>query len=651
MKKTIGILAHVDAGKTTFAEQILYHTKSIKVRGRVDHRDSFLDSHDIEKQRGITVFSDQAVFNYNSSTYYLVDTPGHADFCSEMERTIKVMDYAVLLVSAVEGVQSQTEIIWQLLKKHKIPVFFFINKIDRVGADIKKVFDEIRLSMTDDICFIDDLYDNNKVNDNIMEFVAEHDEKSMELYINEEYEKDLWIDSIKKLIRQRRFFPCLCGSALQDQGIDDFIDKFDMLTYTEYDSTSEFSGIVYKIKHDEHENRLCFIKALSGTLNIKDQIRTGIAETHVYQKISDLRIYNGSKFKNVGTVSAGDIFAVQGLHDVLTGEGIGSLDKETEYMLTPALRSKVIFDGSLNPMDVLKCFKILDDEDPALNVKWDQNFKEIQVSIMGVIQLEVLKEIVSERFGIDVEFGPCEILYKETITGTATGYGHFEPLRHYAEVHLKLEPGQRNSGITFHNECSTDDLNVGTQNLIHTHIFEREHHGILTGSPVTDLKITLLTGRSSNKHTSGGDFREATFRALRQGLESTDNILLEPYYKFKIEADVDYSGRIISDIQKMNGTFDAPKMVKNKCIITGRGPVSTFIDYSVELTSFTKGKGKINYMFDGYDRCHNEREIIDKFGYSKDADIEYTSSSVFCAKGESFIVKGCDAEDYMHCLK
>lgn len=651
MHKAIGILAHVDAGKTTFAEQILYHTKSIKIRGRVDHKNSFLDNHKIEKERGITVFSEQGTFNYKDSTYYLIDTPGHMDFSSEMERAIQVMDYAVIIISGVEGIQGHTETVWNLLRKHNIPVLFFINKIDRVGANAENVIEDIKLNFTKKVCFIDKPLNSDELSPEIIEFIAEQDEYLLEKYLEDNYEKDLWLKSIKKLIKKSELFPCFIGSALQDIGIEDFLENLHVLTYTEYNEEEKFSGRVYKIRHDEQNNRLTYIKALSGSLKVKEEIALPNIENDFCEKVNEIRIYNGDKYINVDKAEAGQIFAVTGLSSANVGDGIGTLKDKATYNMVPTLKSKVIFDESLNVKDVLRYFKILESEDPSLNIIWDEKFQEIQVYIMGVIQLEVLKNLMEERFNISIDFGPCEILYKETILDTVIGYGHFEPLKHYCEVHLKLEASERNSGITFESACHTDDLTVGNQNLVRTHIFEKDHHGILAGSPITDIKITLLTGRAHNKHTSGGDFREATFRALRQGLEKAKNVLLEPYYSFKMEVPLDYMGRVLSDIQKLKGDFNPPETIHNKAIIKGRGPVATFMNYSVEFISFTKGKGKFNFVFDGYDICHNEKEVIEKISYDKNADIEYTSTSIFCSKGQAFLVKYNEAEEYMHCLK
>ena len=646
MKKTIGILAHVDAGKTTFAEQILYHTNVIRNIGRVDHKNSFLDSHNIERQRGRTVFSDQAKFEIGKSTYYLIDTPGHIDFSCEMERAISIMDYAIIIVSAVEGVQAHTETVWNLLRKYNVPTMFFINKIDRTGADINKVINEIKINLTKKLCYIDDI---NDIKEDIIESIAEENEKLLEKYFNGEYDEKLWKEELKKLIKESRVFPCFSGTALQDEGIVEFLQALEEVTFTEYNKNNEFSGIVYKIRHDNNGTKITFIKALSGILKVRDELNVIREDEDLKEKISSIRVYNGSKFTTVDKVEAGDIFAIVGPTMLNIGDGLGTLNTKTTLNMTPTLMSKVIFDKSYNIKEVLKYFKILEAEDPSLNVIWNEAHKEIQVHIMGKIQLEVLREVVSDRFNLEVDFGPCEIMYKETIKNKVFGYGHFEPLKHYSEVHLKIEPQLRGTGIIFENKCHADNLTTGHQNLIKTHIFERKHNGLLTGSEITDLKITLLTGRAHNKHTEGGDFREATFRAIRQGLEKAENILLEPFYKFKIDVELDYLGRVLSDIQKLNGTFETPETNINKVKIVGRGPVSTFMDYSLELVAFTKGKGNINLIFDGYDVCHNTEEVINKREYNKNADIEYSSSSIFCSKGQGFVVPWNEVEKYMHC--
>ncbi|MBC5629414.1 TetM/TetW/TetO/TetS family tetracycline resistance ribosomal protection protein [Clostridium sp. NSJ-6] len=646
MKKTIGILAHVDAGKTTFSEQVLYHTKSIRNRGRVDHKNSFLDSHNIEKERGITIFSDGAVFEFKDNTYYLVDTPGHIDFSTEMERSIGVMDYAIVLISAVEGVQGHTETVWQLLRKYNVPTFIFINKLDRVNADKDKVINEIKRVLSKDIFYIEENIKEEELSQELIEFISEYDETLLERYFEGDYDKQSWINTFKTLVKENKVFPCFGGSALQDEGIIELLNNLDYITFTEYDEKSKFAAIVYKIRHEANGNRVTFIKALEGTLKVRHEItyRGDISE-----KISSIRIYNGNKFKTVDEVKAGDIFAVTGLSRANAGEGLGELNKNIKYNMIPTLMSKVIFDPIYNIKDVLGYFKLLDAEDPALNVVWNESLQEIHVHIMGKIQLEILKEVVKDRFNLDIDFGPCKILYKETIRNSVKGYGHFEPLKHYAEVHLKLEALERNSGIEFKNKCHADNLTTGHMNLIRTHIFEREHHGVLTGSSLTDVRVTLLTGRAHNKHTEGGDFREATFRALRQGLEKADNVLLEPYYKFKIDVQLDYMGRVLSDIQKLSGTFNPPEINEDRVTVIGRGPVKTFMDYSSEVIAFSKGKGSINLIFDGYDECHNTEEVIEEIGYRRDADIEYSSSSIFCSKGQGYVVPWDKAEEEMHC--
>ena len=646
MKKTIGILAHVDAGKTTFSEQILYHTNAIRNRGRVDHKNSFLDSHDIEKERGITVFSDQASFELGKSTYYLIDTPGHIDFSCEMERAIGIMDYAIIVVSAVEGVQAHTETVWKLLEKYNVPTFLFIYKLDRTGANLEKVISEIKINLTKDACYIDNITD---IKDDVVEFIAERNDDLLEKYLNGEYNNKLWIDELSKLIKERRIFPCFAGAALQDIGISEFLNSLEELTFTNYNESEEFSGVVYKVRYDDKGTRITFIKSLGGILKVRDEINVKVKNDVLKEKVSSIRIYNGNKFTTVDKVIAGDVFAVTGLTSLNIGDGVGSLKEKIKFNMIPTLMSSVIFDKSCNVKEVLGNFRVLGAEDPALNVIWNETLQEIQLHIMGKIQLEVLKEVVLKRFNLNIDFGPCEIIYKETINNKVKGYGHFEPLKHYAEVHLKLESLPRGSGIVFENKCHADHLTTGHQNLIKTHLFERKHNGILTGSEITDIKVTLLTGRAHNKHTEGGDFREATFRALRQGLEKAENVLLEPFYKFNIEVELDYMGRVLSDIQKLYGSFNPPETDLNKVRIVGRGPVSTFMDYSTELIAFTKGKGRINLMFDGYDVCHNTEDILIKRNYNKNADIEYSSNSVFCSKGQGFIVPWNEVEEYMHC--
>lgn len=645
MYKTIGILAHVDAGKTTFSEQLLYHTNSIRARGRVDHQDAFLDSHDIERNRGITVFADQAILTYGESIYTLIDTPGHVDFSPEMERAIQVMDYAVVVVSAVEGVEGHTETVWQLLRKHQVPTFFFINKTDREGADIERVLNDIRINLSENVYDFTNDFKDGVMDENLIEFIAERDETLLERYFEGEYDEALWLDVVKRMIQKNELFVCMTGSALQDIGVIEFLATFDRLTETNYQDDEPFTAKVYRIRHDENGNRVTFLKSLSGLLQVRDEI-TYHEQT---EKITEIRLYNGSKYMAVDQVSAGTVFAVTGLTGLKVGDSIG-IEDITTFELVPTLTSTVLFDRSIHAKEVLQFFNRLDAEDPSLRVIWDEHFGEIHVHVMGTIQLEVLKQVVQERFGIDISFGTPKILYKETVNTSVIGYGHFEPLRHYAEVHVKIEPGERNRGIIFENDCHANDLAVGHQNLIRHHIFEREHHGLLTGSAITDVKITLLTGRAHHEHTSGGDFREATYRALRQGLEQAENVLLEPYYTFKIKVELDLMGRILSDIQQASGTFEPPETVGYQTVITGTVPVATFMDYSTTFASITGGKGALSLKFSGYDCCHNTEEVIEMIGYDKNADPEYTSTSIFCAKGKGYSVPWEEAKDAMHCL-
>ena len=648
MKKTFGIFAHVDAGKTTFSEQILYYTKSIRKKGRVDYKEAFLDSQKVEKERGITVFSDVGTFSYDGDTYYLIDTPGHIDFSPEMERTLSILDYAILVVSAVEGIQGHTETLWNLLKNRKIPTFIFINKIDRVGADVNKVYQQLKRRFSEDICL---LSNNSLMNlsDEEIEFIAGKDEELLNLYFEDNYNNQLWINKLKFLVKERQIFVASSGSALLDQGVREFLDIFNKLTMTNYELADIFTGKVFKIRYDEKGTRITYIKALSGLLKVKDELVYNHNGEEIREKVNEIRAYNGVKYEIKDVASAGDVFAVTGISNMKAGMGIG-IEDSTEEMI-PTLTAKVLYDSTVNIKEVLKYLKILESEEKTLNVQYDEILKEMHINVMGKIQLEVLKEIIQERFNLNVEFDKPEILYKETIGNEVNGYGHFEPLRHYAEVHLKLLPGERGEGIVFENRCHNDYLTPGQQNLIKTHIFEKKHRGILTGSEIDDIKVILITGRAHIKHTEGGDFREATKRALRQGLDSAENILLEPYYNFKIEVDNQLLGRVLSDVQKMNGTFNEQQSVGDRVIITGRGPMATFMDYSLEFQALSKGKGGLSLMYGGYDVCHNAEEVIERIGYNKDADPEYTSSSIFCAKGVGYSVKGDEVVNYMHCLK
>lgn len=649
MNKTIGILAHVDTGKTTFSEQLLYHTNTIKERGRVDHKDTFLDSHDIEKERGITVFADQGKFSYQNSTYYLIDTPGHVDFSPEMERAIQVMDFCIVMISAVEGVEGHTETIWQLLRKHNIPTFFFINKTDRDGADPARVLTDIHDQLSIDVCDITSNLHHGEMQETLIEFIAERDETLFETYIETGYDKEIWLATCKKMIKANKLFPSAYGSALKDEGIIEFLDQLELLTETHYDKQVPFAGRVYKIRYDENGNRVTFIKALSGALRVRDQVSYGDENHPIFEKVTQLRIYNGEKFEQINEVRAGEIAAVVGLSAAKIGDGLGQLRERTLFEMVPTLKSKVSFNSAIPIKDMLSCFRILEAEDPSLQIIWDEHFQDIHIHVMGKIQLEVLEKIVKMRFDYSVSFATPEILYKETVETTVTGYGHFEPWKHYAEVHLNIEPAPRGTGISFDNQCHANDLSIGNQNLVRQHVFECEHHGLLTGSALTDVKITLLTGRGHNQHTKGGDFREATFRALRQGLEQAENLLLEPYYEFTIKVDLEHIGRVMADIQQAHGTFSPTETIGDKAILTGTVPVATFMDYQTTFVSFTHGKGVLNLRHGGYNRCHNAEEVISRINYQKDADPAYSSSSIFVAKGGTTnVIPWYEAKAAMH---
>lgn len=611
MNKTIGLLAHVDAGKTTFAEQLLYHTRSIRSKGRVDHQDSFLDTHELEKARGITIFADQAMMNYERSSYCLIDTPGHVDFSAEMERSIQVMDYAIVILSAVEGVQGHTETVWQLLQKHRIPTMFFVNKMDRTGADLEAVLEQIHRQLTPDVVRVKGQLSTANLEEELVAAVAEHDEQLLEDYLEGDYDENAVIAVMARLIKKGELFPVMCGSALMDQGIDDFLHNLELLASTTYNREAAFAARVYKIRHELQGTRLTFLKITAGNLRVRDEVNyVSSSGEEVQEKVTSLRIYNGEKFTIVEEAEAGQLIAVTGLSVAAVGEGLGELQQRAKYELVPVLKSKVLFDPKLSAREVQRYFQMLGDEDPSLNVLWDEALQELYIHVMGAIQLEVLEQVVMDRFKLKVAFGMPEILYKETIAGEVYGSGHFEPLGHYAEVHLKLEPGSPDSGVVFQNKCHPDHLSTGYQKLVGQHVLEREHHGLLTGSPLTDVVVTLLNGRAHNKHTSGGDFREATHRALRQGLEKAENILLEPYYTFKIKVDLDMIGRVMSDIRQAHGSFDPPETHGDQAYISGMAPVATFMNYSAELASFSKGKGALSMQLGGYQPCNQAAMVI-----------------------------------------
>lgn len=659
MYKTLGMVAHVDAGKTTLLEQILYHTDTIRQVGRVDNRSTFLDYHTIEKERGITVFSDQAIAQLGDLTLQLIDTPGHVDFSTEMERALRTLDYAIIILSAVEGIEGHTETVWQLLRQLGIPTIFFINKIDRVGADVDNVIAEIREHLTPHLI---PLTEPNLANQGVvqklhnpspelMEAIIEHNDTLMERYLNDEaIDQGSIRATMKQAFKEGHLYPCFCGSALQNIGIEELLHGLEVLLPTDSKKDDDIlRGRVYKIRHDESDQKLAFIKLYSGKLHIKDTIETVTADDETYvDKVNQIRLYNGTKYSTTNTAYAGQLIAVSGLHHAYIGQGIGAMDSDSSYTLVPTLQAKVNYDQQINPKDILHIFQVLTDEDPALDVLWNETLGEMHIKVMGTIQLEVLISIISERYGQDITFGAPEILYHETITQKTHGFGHFEPLKHYAEVDFDLEPRPRNSGITYDAKCSVDVLHTRWQRLSMKHIRDACKKGILTGSPLTDMHITLTAGRAHVKHTSGGDFHQATIRAIRQGIEQVENLLLEPYYRFKIRIDSTLSGRVMTDITKMSGTFDPPETYGDYTIITGVVPVSTAMNYQTTLASFSSGKGHISLVSAGYDRCHNPEEVMERLAYNKDADKVYTSISIFCSHGKAYSVHGRDIDTHLN---
>ncbi|WMJ77086.1 MULTISPECIES: GTP-binding protein [unclassified Sedimentibacter] len=654
MKKTIGIFAHVDAGKTTFTEQLLYNTGSIRNLGRVDHKTSSMDTDEIEQSRGITIFSDQGIFQFNNDTYYIIDTPGHMDFSAETERSMSALDYAILIISGSSGVQAHTTTLFNLLNSYNIPTFIFINKADIDSFNLQGIIADIKDKLTCDILYLNSVKDIN--NQCTAEFVADRDDNFLESYLQENYNSEDLIVAAINIIKKRICFPLMAGSALKGIGIDNFLEVFSKLTKTEYQEKEDnnFVGKVYKIRHDDKGIRLTFIKALSGKLRIKDEftfIKDGQASS---EKVNEIRVYNGKKYETKNEISAGDVFAVVGFKSpvcgtmIISGETI--IEQASNFHLTAALKSKVNILDKTDVTILMEKLRILESEDPALSVTYREETEDILISIMGRIQLEILENVMKSRFGISVGFEKPQVEYRETILSAVTGYGHFEPLRHYAEVQLDLVPTARGSGITYESQCHVDNLILNYQNTIENHTFERVHKGVLTGSPITDIKIILMDGRSHIKHTEGGDFREATYRAIRQGLEKAESILLEPFYSFEIYAEETYMGKIMSDIHKLRGNCEPPVLNCGNVYIKGRGPVESFMDYSIELMSFTKGTGSMSLMYDGYDLCENSIEVINKIGYDKERDVENTSTSVFCTKGTSYTVPWYEAEKYMHTI-
>lgn len=650
MKKlVIGILAHVDAGKTTLAESLLYLTGSIRKFGRVDHKNAFLDNYDLERSRGITIFSKQAVISYKNLEITLLDTPGHVDFSAEMERTLQVLDYAILVISGSDGIQGHTETLWKLLCQYKIPTFLFINKMDLKVRDIQSLMDEFKEKL-DEGCV--DFSKGQDINI-LMENLALCHENLLNQYIEI---GNINRNSIVEAIFERKVFPCYFGSALKIDGVEELLDGLNQYTKSNKYPT-DFAAKVYKISRDEQGNRLTHMKITGGLLKVKMEL-TNKKESRIVsdldhkktweEKVDQIRIYSGSKYYTVDQLEAGTVCAVTGLSNTFPGEGLGMEEDLNIPILKPVLTYQLILPPECNAFSVLSQLRQLEEEDPMLHIVWHEKLQEIHIQLMGEVQTEILKTLIKERFNLDVEFGPGNILYKETIEEAVVGVGHFEPLRHYAEVHLLLEPGEPGSGLIFDSKCSEDDLEGSWQRLILTHLKEKEHLGILTGSPITDIKITLIAGRAHLKHTEGGDFRQATYRAIRQGLKKAKSILLEPYYSFKLELPTENVGRAMTDIQRMKGSFDPPQINGDMALLIGNAPVATMSGYQVEVNAYTRGRGNLFCTPAGYQPCHNFEEVISKIDYDSEQDFDNPTGSVFCSHGESFLVKWDQVEEYMH---
>lgn len=660
MKRIVtGILAHVDAGKTTLSEALLYATGNVRKLGRVDHGDAFLDTNTMERQRGITIFTEPAIITTPNLTLTLLDTPGHVDFSAEMERTLAVLDYAILVISGADGIQGHTETLWRLLKRYNVPTFIFINKMDAPAADKTKLLNQLKKRFSDGCIDFTGAHDDNAVLADVMEDIAMQSETAMESYLESETISD---ETIRKMIADRDLFPCFFGSALKMDGIDEFIAGFERyVREPEYDS--EFGALIYKVSHDVQGNRLTWLKVTGGEFKAKTmlsgtaRVGTDLGESKIdddgmwHEKADQVRVYSGAKFTTVDSAVAGTVCAVTGLTRTFPGAGLGKESDGVNPVLQPVL-TYTLLPGECDIHACLVALRELEDEDPLLHVVWQSHLEEVHLQLMGAVQLEVIQQMMHDRFGLDVSFGPGGILYKETIAHPVEGVGHFEPLRHYAETHVLLEPLPAGSGMRFASVCSEDVLDRNWQRLILQHCQEREHLGVLTGSPITDMKITLLVGRAHLKHTEGGDFRQATYRAIRQGLmeakERGDCRLLEPWYGFRLEVPQDMVGHAMADIQRMSGSFDTPSGDGEYMVLEGEAPVAQMRDYAMDVNAYTHGRGHLSCVFAGYRPCHNVDEVIEQSAYDPESDLENTPDSVFCAHGAGYPVKWYKVPEFMH---
>lgn len=660
MKRIVtGILAHVDAGKTTLSEALLYATGNVRKLGRVDHGDAFLDTNTMERQRGITIFTEPAIITTPNLTLTLLDTPGHVDFSAEMERTLAVLDYAILVISGADGIQGHTETLWRLLKRYNVPTFIFINKMDAPAADKTKLLNQLKKRFSDGCIDFTGAHDNNAALADVMEDIAMQSETAMESYLESGTIPD---ETIREMIADRALFPCFFGSALKMDGIDEFVAGFERyVREPEYDS--EFGAHIYKVSHDAQGNRLTWLKVTGGEFKAKTmlsgtaRVGTDLGESKIdddgmwHEKADQVRVYSGAKFTTVDSVVAGTVCAVTGLTRTFPGAGLGKESDGVNPVLQPVL-TYTLLPGECDIHACLVALRELEDEDPLLHVVWQSHLEEVHLQLMGAVQLEVIQQMMHDRFGLDVSFGPGGILYKETITHPVEGVGHFEPLRHYAETHVLLEPLPAGSGMRFASVCSEDVLDRNWQRLILQHCQEREHLGVLIGSPITDMKITLLVGRAHLKHTEGGDFRQATYRAIRQGLmeakERGDCRVLEPWYGFRLEVPQDMVGHAMADIQRMSGSFDTPSGDGEYMVLEGEVPVAQMRDYAMDVNAYTHGRGHLSCVFAGYRPCHNADEVIEQSAYDPESDLENTPDSVFCAHGAGYPVKWYKVPEFMH---
>ena len=642
MKRLVtGIFAHVDSGKTTLSEAILYNCGEIRSLGRVDHKNAFLDTHSLERDRGITIFSKQAVFHTENCDFTLLDTPGHIDFSAEAERTMHILDYAILVISGTDSVQGHTETLWSLLRRYNVPVFIFVNKMDMDGADKNTVLAELKKRLSDNC--VD--FSKSRSTDEFYESLAVCDEEIMEQLLSD---GEVSVQSVARAVSERKIFPCCFGSALKNSGISEFIDVIDEYT-DEPDYSDEFGARVFKIGEDEQGNRLTYMKITGGTLRVRDILGGNAQNGNKWsEKVNRIRIYSGAKFKNAEAAESGVVCAVTGLTQTFQGQGLGAEKNTTSSLIEPVLTYKVNFPPDKDVFTCLSMLRKIEEEEPQLHVLWNEQLKEIHIQPMGEVQLEVLKSIVADRFKTEISFGHGSIAYKETIAETVEGVGHYEPLRHYAEVHLLIEPMPRGSGISLVTDCSEDVLDKNWQRLILTHLAEKKHIGVLTGSPITDVKITVAGGKAHLKHTEGGDFRQATYRAVRQGLRKAESVLLEPFYNFVLEIPPECVGRAMTDIQQMCGEPEPPETVSGSVIIRGFAPVSEMQEYQKTVTGYTKGRGRLNCTLRGYEKCHNSEKIVAEIGYDCDGDLDNSADSVFCSHGAGFVVKWNEVEEHMH---